>query len=101
MENAGYRASERKAEFFLNETKWLGTKETNRDSIRIKKSKSSIGPKTPGKPKRNEILSRCYTIPRKFHTEIIGKNGETLWTFKERQEWNYGREQDEDFNNIK
>ena len=76
LEDAGYRASEWKSEFFLNSTKWLGH-EIDETGIKPKKSKSDSRIETPGKPKTTKIIpvyqSRCDTIPGKIPTEAIGK----------------------------
>ena len=72
LEDAGYRASERKSEFFLKSTKWLGHEI---DETVIKPNKEKVKAIL-------EIIPRCDTIPGKIPTEAIGKNRQTPKTPK-------------------
>ena len=70
----------------------------NGNKTEQRKGKSNLGIETPGKPKTTEIISRCKTIPCKIYIETIGKNRKTS---KTPATWNWGKQQDKDFNNIK
>ena len=69
LEKAGYRASKKKSEFFMKETKWLGH-EINENGIKPnKKSGSHTKIESTGKYKKLKIISRCNPIYGKILTE--------------------------------
>ena len=75
VEDAGYRASERKSEFFPNKTKWLGH-ESDETGIKpnTEKVRAILDLMHPTNQKKNiEIKSRRNTVPRKIFIKIIGK----------------------------
>ena len=82
LENAGYRASERKSEIFLNKTKWLGHEI---DEMGIKPNKEKVKAILELKhPENQKQLKSFLPISRKILTKIIGKNRKTPKTPQER-----------------
>ena len=72
LEDAGYRASERKSEFFLKITKWLGH-EIDEMGIKPNKEKVKAMLELNHPENQKQIIPRCDTIPCKITTEAIGK----------------------------
>ena len=85
LEKAGYRASKRKSEFFLKQTKWLGHEI---DESGIKPNEEKVGSDTKieitEQYKRTEIIPRGNTIFSKISTEIIGKDRQIEKTIEEK-----------------
>ena len=83
LEDAGYRASERKFEFFLKSTKWLGHEI---DQMGIKPNKEKVKAilelKHPENQKQLKSFLGAIQIPCKILTEAIGKNRQTPKTPK-------------------
>ena len=64
LKDAGYRASEKKSDFFLNKTKWLGH-EIDENGIKANKQKrgNDYRLETPEKLETTKIFSRSNSIP--------------------------------------
>ena len=91
LEDAGYRASEKKSEFFQNKMKWLGH-EIDEEGIKPnkKKSQSHTGFETSGKPEAIKIVSRGNTVPSKIPTEAVKKNRQFTKTTEEKYRMEMG-----------
>ena len=101
LEKAGYRASKKKAEYFMKRTKWLDH-EIDENGIQPNEEKvKAILKLNP--PEITKVLkSFLGTIQNmeKFlpkHLERTGRLGKLL---KKNETWNWGTEQDEDFGKI-
>ena len=67
LENAVYRASEMKSEFFQNKMKCLiHEKDEQRDKTEQRKRKRNTGFETPGKHETTKIIPRSNTVPTKY-----------------------------------
>ena len=75
LEDAGYRASERKSEFFKNKLKWLGH-EIDENGIKPNKEKikAILELKHPENPKQLKFFFQGNTIFGKILTKIVRKN---------------------------
>ena len=66
-----------------------------------RKSENNLGSETPRKSKPQKNYSSVqYNASRNFYRDYR-KTGKTLKTPKKDSLWNWGKEQDEDFNNFK
>ena len=102
LQDAGYRASERKSEFFLNKTKWLGH-EIDETGIKpnTEKVKAILDLKPPENQKQLKSFLGAIQNLAKFIPRLSEKTERLRKLLKKESKWNWGKEQDEDFNNIK
>ena len=102
LQDAGYRASERKSEFFLNKTKWLGH-EIDETGIKLntEKVKAILDLKPPENQKQLKSFLGAIQYLAKFIPRLSEKTERLRRLLKKESKWNWGKEQDEDFNNIK
>ena len=102
LENAGYRASERKSEFFLNKTKWLGHEI---DETRIKPNKEKVKAilelKHPKNQKQLKSFLGAIQYLAKFLLRLSERTERLLRLLKKDSTWNWEKQEDEDFNSIK
>ena len=91
LEDAGNWASEKKSEFFLNKTKWLGH-EIDENGIKPSKEKvkAIINLKHPENQKQLEYLGAIQFVC-KISTEIIGKNRKIAKITDERLQMELGK----------
>ena len=102
LEKAGYRASKRKYEFFMNRTKWLGN-EIDENGIKPNEEKIEAilklnSPKNTKEPKSflGAIQYMAKVLPKlSEQTDRLRK------LLKENEPWNWGEEQQKDFEKIK
>ena len=102
LEDAGYRASERKFEYFLNKTKWLGHEIDETGSKPNKeKVKAILDLKHP--EYQNQLKSFLCAIQylAKFLPRLSEKTEKLRRLLKKDSVWNWGKEQVKDFNKIK
>ena len=102
LQDAGYRASERKSEFFLNKTKWLGH-EIDETEIKpnTEKVKAILDLKHPENQKQLKSFLGAIQYLAKFIPRLSERTERLRRLLKKESKWNWGKEQDEDFNNIK
>ena len=102
LENAGYRASEKKSEFFLNKTKWLGHEI---DEIGIKPNKEKVKAilelKHPENQKQLKSFLGVIQYLAKFLPRLSERTERLRKLLKKDFTWNWGKQQNEDFENIK
>ena len=102
LEDAGYRASERKFEFFLKSTKWLGHEI---DQMGIKPNKEKVKAilelKHPENQKQLKSFLGAIQYLAKFLPRLSEKTDRLRKLLKKDSVWNWGKQQDEDFNSIK
>ena len=100
LEDAGYRASEKNRNS-LNKTKRLGH-EIDENRIKPnKKSENNHRFEATGISETIGIILRSNSFSRNVSNEIIGKNQKTATITKEEIKLNWGKEREDDFNNIK
>ena len=101
-ENAGYRASERKSEFFLNRTKWLGH-EIDETGIEPNEEKVKAIPelKHPENQKQLKSFLGAIQYLAKFLPTLSERTERLRRLLKRDSTWNWGKQQDEDFKIIK
>ena len=102
LEDAGYRASERKSEFFLNSTKWLGH-EIDETGIKPNKEKvkAILELKQPENQKQLKSFLGAIQYLAKFLPRLLEKTDRLRKLLKKDSIWNWGKQQKEDFKNIK
>ena len=102
LQDAGYRASERKSEFFLNKTKWLGH-EIDETGIKpnTEKVKAILDLKSPENQKQLKSFLGAIPYLAKFIPRLSERTERLRRLLKKESKWNWGKKQDEDFNNIK
>ena len=93
LEQAGYRASKKKSEFFMNKTKWLGY-EINGNGIK------------PNEEKVEAILSLksflgAIKYMAKFQPKFSEQTDRLRKLLKKNEHWMWGPEQETAFNQIK
>ena len=100
LEDAGYRASERKSEFFLNKTKWFGHEI---DETGIKPNKEKVKAILDLKHLENQKQLKSFLgaiqYLAKFLPRLSEKTAKLRRLLKKDSVWNWGKEQDEDFKN--
>ena len=102
LKDAGYRASERKSEFFLKCTKWLGH-EIDETGIKLNKEKvkAILELKHPENQKQLKSFLGAIQYLAKFLPRLSEKTDRLRKLLKKDSVWNWGKQQDEDFNSIK
>ena len=102
LEDAGYQASERKSEFFLKSTKWLGH-EIDETGIKPNKEKvkAILELKHPENQKQLKSFLGAIQYLAKFLPRLSEKTDRLRKLLKKDSVWNWGKQQDEDFNSIK
>ena len=102
LENAGYRASKRNSEFFLNKTKWLGHEI---DEMGIKPNKEKVKAilelKHPENQKQLKSFLGAIQYLAKFLPRLSERTERLRKLLKKDFTWNWGKQQNEDFENIK
>ena len=102
LEKAGYRASERKSEFFLNKTKWLGHEI---DEMGIKPNKEKVKAilelKHPENQKQMKSFFGAIQYLAKFLPRLSERTERLRKLLKKDFTWNWGKQQNDDFENIK
>ena len=102
LKDAGYRASERKSEFFLNKTKWLGHEI---DETGIKPNKEKVKAILDLKHTENQKQLKSFLGAIQYLTKFLPRLSEQTEKLrrllKKDSVWNWGKEQDENFNKIK
>ena len=102
LEKAGYRASKKKSEFFVNETKWLGH-EINENGRKPNKEKVEIKLKlkTPENTKDLKSFLGAIQYMAKFLPKLSERTEQLRKLLKKNESWKWGPEQETDFNRIK
>ena len=85
LEKAGYRASERTSEFFMNQTEWLGHQiDENGIKPNEEKVEAILKMKSPNNTKGFRNIQRCNTKSRKIPTGTVGRDGQVQKTSEEK-----------------
>ena len=102
LEKAGYRPSKRKSEFFLKKSKWLGH-EIDKTGIKPNKEKvkAILELKHPENQKQLKSFLGAMQYLAKFLPRLSERTERLRRLLKKDSTWNWGKQQDEDFNNIK
>ena len=102
MENAGYRASERKSEFFKNKMNWLGH-EIDEDGIKPNKEKvkTILELKHPENPKQLKSFLGAIQYLAKVLPRLSERTHRLRKLLKENTELKWETEQQNDFETIK
>ena len=100
LEDAGYRASERKSEFFLKSTKWL-VHEYDEMGIKPNKEKGKAILELKHPEKKLKLFLGAIQYLAKFLPRLSEKTDRLRKLLKKDSVWNWGKQQDEDFNSIK
>ena len=102
LEKAGYRASKKKSEFFMNETKWLGH-EINENGIKPNEEKveAIIKLKAPENTKDLKSFLGAIQYMAKFLPKLSEQTDRLRKLLKKNEPWNWGPKQETDFNRIK
>ena len=102
LEKAGYRASKKKSEFFMKETKWLGH-EINENGIKANEEKMEAILKLKASENTKDLKSFLGAI--QYMAKILPKLSERTdrlrKLLKKNEPWKWGPEQETDFNRIK
>ena len=102
LEDAGYRASERKSEFFKNKMKWLGH-EIDENGIKPNKEKveAILELKHPENPKQLKSFLGAIQYLAKFLPKLSERTDRLRKLLKKNTEWRWETEQQNDFETIK
>ena len=102
LEKAGYRASKKKSEFFLKETKWLGH-EINENGIKPndEKVEAILNLKPPENTKDLKSFLGAIQYMAKFLPKLSEQTDRLRKLLKKNEPWIWGPEQETDFNRIK
>ena len=102
LKDAGYRASEKMSEFFLNKTKWLGHEiDETGNKPNKEKVKAILDLKHPENQKQLKSFLGAIQYLTKFLPRLSEQTEKLRRLLKKDSVWNWGKEQDEDFNKIK
>ena len=102
LENTGYRASKKKSEFFMKQTKWLGH-EIDENEIKPNEEKVEAILKLNPPENTKELKSFLGAIQymAKYLPKLSEKTDRLRKLLKKNETWNWGTEQEEDFGKIK
>ena len=102
LEKAGYRASKKKSEFFMKETKWLGH-EINENGIKPndEKVEAILKLKLPENTKDLKSFLGAIQYMAKFLPKLSEQTDRLRKLLKKSEPWIWGPEQETDFNRIK
>ena len=102
LEKAGYRASKKKSEFFMKETKWLGH-EINENGIKPNEEKveAILKLKAPENTKDLKSFLGAIQYMAKFLPKLSERTDRLRKLLKKNEPWKWGPEQETDFNRIK
>ena len=102
LEKAGYRESKRKSEFFINQTKWLGH-EIEENGIKPKEEKveAILGVKPPENTKELKSFLGAKQYMAKVLPKFSERTDKLRKLLKKYEPWNWGEEQQKDFEKIK
>ena len=102
LEKAGYRASKKKSEFFMNRTKWLGHEI---DENRIKPNEEKVEAILKLKPPENTKELKPFLGAKQYMAKYLPKLSERTnrlrKLLKKDEQWKWGPEQETDCNRIK
>ena len=102
LEKAGYRASERKSEFVLNQTKWLGHEiDENGYKPNEEKVGATLKLKPPEKTKELKSFLGAIQHMAKFLPKLSERTDRLRKLLKKNQPWIWGEQQQKDFQKIK
>ena len=102
LENAGYRASEKKSEFSQTKMKWLGH-EIDKEGIKPNKEKvkAILDLKHPENPKQLKSFLGAIQYQAKFLPRLSERTDKLRKSLKKNTEWKWETEQQNDFEMIK
>ena len=102
LEKAGYRASKKKSEFFMKETKWLGH-EINENGIKPNEEKveAILKLKAPENTKDLKSFLGAIQYMAKFLPKLSERTDRLRKLLKKNEPWKWGPEQETDFNRMK
>ena len=89
LQEAGYRASEKKSEFFLKETRWLGHEKTKRETKPNKeKLKAILQIKSPISTKELKLFLEAVQYNAKLLPKLSEKTNRISQLLQKKSEWN-------------
>ena len=102
LDKAEYRASKKKSEFFMNETKWLGH-EINENGRKPKEEKveAILKLKAPENTKDLKSFLGAIQLLAKFVAKLSERTDRLRKLLKKNEPWKWGPEQERVFNRIK
>ena len=102
LEKAGYRASKRKSEFFINQTKWLGH-EIDENGIKPNEEKveAILRLKPPENTKELKSFLGAIQYMAKFLPKLSERTDKMRKLLKKNEPWIWKEEQQKDFEKIK
>ena len=100
LEKAGYRASKKKSEFFMNRIKWLGH-EIDENGIKPNEKKIEAIQKLKPPENTKELKSFLGKDMAKFLPKLSGQTDRQRKLLKKNEPWIWGDEQQKDFGKIK
>ena len=93
LQDAGYRASERKSEFFLNRTKWLGHEiDETGTKPNTEKIKAILDLKHPENQKQLKTFLGAIQYLAKFIPRLSERTERLRRLLKKESKWNWGKE---------
>ena len=98
LEKTFYRANKRKSEFLLKQTKWLGN-EIGKNGIKPNEEKVEV--KQQLKPPNNTKELKSFLVAVQYLANHSEKTDRLRKLLKKNELWNWGEEQEKDFNQIK
>ena len=102
LEKAGYRASKRKSEYFLKQTKWLGHKnDENRSKPNEEKVEAIQKLKSPKNTKELKSFLGAIQYLAKFLPKLSEKTDRLRKLLKKNEPWIWEEKQEKDFKQIK
>ena len=102
LEKAGYRASKKKSEFSMKQTKWLGH-EIHENGIKPneKKVEAILKLNPPENTKELKSFLGAIQYMAKYLPKLSESTDRLRKLLKKNETWNWGTEQEEDFGKIK
>ena len=102
LEKAGYRASKRKSEFFMKQTKWLGH-EIDENGIKPNEEKveAILKLNPPENTKELKYFLGAIQYMAKYLPKLSERTDRLRKLLKKNESWNWGTEQEEDFGKTK
>ena len=99
LEEAGYRASKKKSEFFMNRTKWLGH-EIDENGIKPNEEKveAILKLKPPENTKELKSFLGAIQYMAKYLPKLSERTDRLRKLLKKNEQWKWGPEQETDFN---
>ena len=102
LEKAGYQASKKKSEFFMNRIKWLGHEiDKNGNKPNEEKVEAILKLKAPENTKELKSFLGAIQYMAKFLPTLSEQTDRVRKLLKKNEPWKWGEEQQKDFEKIK